>query len=459
MCRKKVYKLQLLTFIWSLISRKIFVHCCAIMLIANICHLLHIEQTYGALNIEINKGCVEPIPVAITQFKSDINNKNLANEIMSVIENDLESSGLFRILPQDTFLEDISIDSAPQFTNWRKINATVVVVGHVETDGDSGRMAVKFAIWDPYKETKLEAGVLKIHKRSWRRTGHRIADAMYANITGDTGYFDSRILFIAESGSFHNRTRKLAVMDQDGTNLQYLTDGQEMILTPRFDHKSQRVIYMSYKNRTPQVFLLDTPTGMQELIGSFPGMSFAPRFSPDGEYVVMSIARNGTTAVYELHLKTKNIRKIVSDIGAISTSPSYSPDGKYIVFNSDRGGSRQLYTMQRDGSNLHRISFGGGMYATPVWSPRGDYIAFTKVKGGQFYIGLMRPDGKDERLLTSSWYEEAPSWAPNGRVIMFYRKGKDRHGKLFTVDITGDNERQITVPVAAVEPAWSPLLQ
>lgn len=424
------------------------------------CCMWYNSTSLALLNIDINKGYTEPIPVALGKFlySSDDNTRKLVDAIVSVIQNDLESSGLFRIIDSRAHLEDAEFNLYPKFANWRKINANVLVVGKVEIVPGTNLVKTSFKIWDPYKEQIFLSATLQIHQNSWRRIAHRIADSIYQCVTGDNGYFDSRILFVAESGNLRNRVKRLAIMDQDGASFKYITSGEEMILNPRFDYKSHRVIYMSYKNQIPQVFLLDITRGKQELIGNFPGMSFAPRFAPDGEHAIMSLAREGTTSIYEVHLKTKDIRKIISDLGAISTSPSYSPDGLYITFNSDRGGRRQIYVMNRDGSDIRRISFGDGVYATPVWSPRGDYIAFTKIYKGRFYIGVMKPDGSDERLLTSSWYEEAPTWSPNGRVVMFYRRDKSGYGKICAVDITGDNERVIRTPVAAVDPAWSPLL-
>ena len=428
-----------------------------ICLMLNILHFA--EFGCAVLNIDINRGYNEPIPVAIEKFEVISRDANqLARSITAVIKNDLENSGLFRIIRENAFLENISFTSTPNFSNWRKINANVLVLGQVEEVAGTNTLKTNFKIWDPYKERDFISGTLKIDKRFWRRVAHRIADSVYHCITGDKGYFDSQILFVAESGSMHNRKKRLAVMDQDGASFRYITNNTEMILNPRFDHKSHRVIYMSYSNQIPQVFLLDIPTGRNSLIGHFPGMSFAPRFAPDGFNAILSLAKNGTTSIYEINLNTKSARKIVGDIGSISTSPSYSPDGQYITFNSDRSGGRQLYVIDRNGNNLRRISFGQGSYATPVWSPRGDYIAFTKIYRGMFYIGVMKPDGSGERLLTSSWYEEAPTWSPNGRVIMFYRKDKQGYGKIYAVDITGDNERIIPTPVAAVDPAWSPLL-
>lgn len=411
----------------------------------------------AVLTIDITQGNTEPLSIAINKFfTQDGKESQLGNQIKEVIENNLKSSGLFKPISTEAFLEAATIDAVPNFMSWRQINALAFTTGRIRESGD--KITIEFRLWDPNMETQLEGTSLTLSKKSWRRAAHKISDEIYKRLSGEDGYFDTRVLYIAESGPMTKRIKKLAIMDQDGANNIELTDGKHLVITPRFDPKVQRAIYMSYKNRVPQVFLLDIHTGQQQHIGNFVGISFAPRFSPDGGKAIMSIANNGTTEIYELNLSTHKLLKLTNSLGTINTSPSYSPDGKFIAFNSDRGGTPQLYTMNRDGTNVKRISFGDGVYSTPVWSPRGDYIAFTKSKEGQFYIGVMRPDGSGERLLSSSWMDEGPSWSPNGRVIMFSRQKMDGTSKLYAVDLTGYNERLIETPTDASDPAWSPIL-
>ena len=298
---------------------------------------------------------------------------------------------------------------------------------------------------------------------NWRRVAHIISDKVYERLTGETGYFDTRIIYVSETGLKTQRVKKLAIMDQDGENTKYLTLGNELVLTPRFNPTNQLVTYMSYFRNLPRVYLLDIETGIQEVVGNFPGMTFAPRFSPDGKKIIMSFAKDGNSDIYTMNLESRLVERITED-SSIDTSPSFSPDGKYICFNSDRSGLQQIYTMKSDGTNAKRISFGNGIYGTPVWSPRGDLIAFTKMKGGKFYIGVMRTDGTGERLLTENYYQEAPSWSPNGRLLVFYREtksGKDGTGftaKLWSIDITGYNERELKTETDASDPSWSSLL-
>ena len=375
---------------------------------------------------------------------------------------DLERSGLFRIIPENSYIQELtSVDEQPNFVDWKAINAHALVQSAVK-EVNPNTLRVEFRLWDVYAENQLKGQSFTTTKDNWRRVAHVIADAIYERLTGEKGYFDTRIVYVSETGPATKRVKRLAIMDQDGENHKFLTSGAAMALTPRFSPNLQKVTYMSYAGSMPKVYILDIETGRQELLGSFPGMTFAPRFSPDSSKVLLSYANNGRTNIYEMDLKRRTSKQLTSG-PAIDTSPSYSPDGSQIVFNSDRGGNQQLYVMNADGSDVHRISFGTGRYATPVWSPRGDYIAFTKMANGQFYIGVMYPDGSGERLLASGYLVEGPTWSPNGRVLMYFRqdKGNSRSNapvKLYSIDLTGYNERMIVTPAEASDPAWSPLL-
>jgi TolB protein len=328
----------------------------------------------------------------------------------------------------------------------------------VQTQGD-GRFRVEFRLWDVFAEQQLAGFAYTTTRQNWRRIAHIIADQIYKRITGEDGYFDTRIVYIAESGPAQKRVKRLALMDQDGANHQYLTDGRALVLTPRFSPSAQEITYLSYATGKPGVFLFNIDTGQQTSIGNVPGMTFAPRFSPDGSRLIFSRSENGASNIFVMGAHGGGMSRL-TDGNAINTSPSYSPDGSKIVFNSDRGGSQQLYVMSADGGGIQRISFGSGKYGTPVWSPRGDLIAFTKIEGGSFYIGVMRPDGGGERLLTQDFLVEGPTWAPNGRVLMYFREGRGGgSSRLFTIDLTGSNQREVTTPGDASDPAWSPLLR
>jgi TolB protein len=341
------------------------------------------------------------------------------------------------------------------------INAQALVSGKVETQGD-GRLKVEFRLWDVFAEEQMIGFAYFSAPSGWRRIGHIISDAIYKRLTGEEGYFDTRIVYISESGPQDRRMKRLAIMDQDGENHRFLTEGAEIVLTPRFSPNSQEITYVSYVGNVPRIYLFNLNTRQQEVLGDFPGMSFAPNFSPDGNRVIMSLANDGNSDIHTMDLRTREVRRLTRD-PSIDISPSFSPDGRRVVFNSDRGGSQQLYVMNADGSNVQRISFGEGRYATPVWSPRGDLIAFTRLYKGQFYIGVMRPDGSGERMLSKGFRVEGPTWAPNGRVLAFFRQSKasDRGAvtsELYSIDVTGFNERRIETPQDGSDPAWSPLI-
>ena len=407
------------------------------------------------VEIDVNKGNIEPLPIAITDFLAG---DALGTEISGIVTADLKRSGLFAPIDRSAFIEKISNpDVAPRFDDWKVINAQALVTGRVSREAD-GRIRAEYRLWDTFAGQQLSGEQFFANNANTRRIGHIIADAIYERLTGEKGYFDTRVVFIAESGAKNARKKRLAIMDQDGANIRYLSNGSSIVMTPRFSPNRQEITYMSYESGQPRVYLLQIETGQRELVGNFPGMTFAPRFSPDGQRVIMSLLRDdGNSNIFAMDLRSRATTRLTNS-AAIDTSPSYSPDGSRIVFTSDRGGRAQIYVMGADGSGQTRISFGDGVYSTPVWSPRGDLIAFTKQSGGQFQIGVMKTDGSGERILSSGFQQEGPTWAPNGRVLMFFREAAGSGPKLFSVDLTGRNEQPIPTKEFASDPAWSPLL-
>ncbi len=411
------------------------------------------------LNIDISQGTVQPLPIAIPDFVGGGDTAQLGRDIAGVVSADLKRSGLFATLDPASFVDRaVNPNALPNFQNWRVINAQALVTGAI-TRAPDGRLQADFRLWDVFAGQQLTGQQFFTTPENWRRVAHIIADAIYERLTGEKGYFDTRIVFVDESGPKTNRIKRLAIMDQDGANVRYLTKGQDLVLTPRFSPTTQEITYMSFGNGDPRVFLLNIETGQREVVGNFPNMTFSPRFSPDGQRVVMSLEQGGNANIYAMDLRSRSTTRL-TDAAAIDTSPSYSPDGSRIVFESDRGGNQQLYVMSAGGGPAQRISFGQGRYSTPVWSPRGDLIAFTKQMGGRFAIGVMRPDGSGERILTEGYHNEGPTWAPNGRVIMFFRDAGGQSGgpQLWSVDLTGRNEQRIPTPAFGSDPAWSPLL-
>lgn len=408
--------------------------------------------------ITLTQPKTEPMAIAIPDFPgTDSASVSMGTQIAGVIANNLNGSGLFRVISKNAYIEKLpSLATSPDFSNWRPLNALALVQGEVVPQSD-GRMQVSFRLWNVTTGEQVVGRALVTQGDNWRRVAHIISDEIYKAITGEGPYFDSRIVYVSETGPKDKRIKRLAIMDQDGANNRVLTTGDSLVLTPRFSPTAQEITYLSFYNNTPRVYLFNIETGRREMLGDFPGMTFAPRFSPDGNKIVMSMANNGNTDIWEMDLRSRQSRRLTNH-PAIDTSPSYSPDGSQITFNSDRSGGQQIYIMGADGSNPNRISFGDGRYATPVWSPRGDLIAFTKMKGGQFFVGVMRPDGSRERILTEGYLVEGPSWAPNGRVITFFRQDRGAGVQIYTVDIMGQVERMIPTPTEASDPAWSPLL-
>ena len=434
------------------------------------CFFVNINFANSLIEVDITRGNLDPLPIAVSPLHVDpksekykeIRIKELGDEVSKIIENNFRDTGLFNPLKKDAFVQKPDIAHLkPRFEDWRLIKAQALITGKLLVKDE--KLKVEFRLWDLTASKEMMALAFTTTPSNWRRVAHIISDKIYERLTGETGYFDTRIIYVAESGPKDQRVKKLAIMDQDGSNTKYLTLGNELVLTPRFNPASQLVTYLSYFRNLPRVYLLDIETGIQEVVGNFPGMTFAPRFSPDGKKIIMSFAQDGNSDIYTMDIESRVVEKI-TEHSSIDTSPSYSPDGKYICFNSDRSGRQQIYVMNSDGSNVKRITFGSGLYGTPVWSPRGDLIAFTKVRKGKFYIGVMRPDGTGERLLTENFYQEAPSWSPNGRVLIFYRetksnsKGEGLTAKLWSIDITGYNERMIVTETDASDPSWSSLL-
>ncbi len=425
------------------------------------------------LKIDITQGTVEPLPIAVAPFIGTLDDEvNYGISIANVIAADLERSGLFKPIDSKAFIQSAeAMNTLPRFGDWRIINSQALVQGRTKLVED-GRLRVEFRLWDVFAEQQLVGLAYFTTPENWRRVAHIIADAIYKRLTGEEGYFDTRIVYIAqqsETGSCKATTpmnpfgKRLSIMDQDGENRRYLTDGSSLVLTPRFSPSQQEITYMSYHGNVPRVYIFNIDSGHQEVVGDFPGMTYAPRFSHDGKNIIMSMAKDGNSDIFVQNLQTREVLQLTNHSG-IDTSPSYSPDGKYVVFNSDRGGTQQLYVMSNKGGSVRRISHGGGRYATPVWSPRGDLVAFTKMQGGRFFIGVMHPDGSGERLLAEDFKIEAPTWAPNGRVMMFFRKdrtnedGSGGRSRLFSIDLTGHNEREVSTLCDAADPAWSPII-
>jgi len=421
-------------------------------------------QAPPPLEVSVTGGIAAPLGIAIPVMptaqavdtpagRTDV----LGQQLSQIVTNDLKSSGLFKPVGANA-LKSVPYPevTAPTFDYWGGAGASALVQGFVRANGD-GTLTVGCYLYDVFARTELARAGFVVSPGEWRRAGHKCADTIYAKLTGEGPYFDSRVVYVAESGPKGRRIKRLAIMDQDGANHRFLTNGQSIVLTPRFTPDQRAIVYMSYVGDKPAIYVYDIGRATQRLLVPAANLSFAPRVSPDGKWVLFSKAVAGSTNIYRVPLAGGPAQRL-TDTPGIDTGGSYSPDGSRIVFESDRSGSQQLYVMNADGSNPRRISFGGGRYATPVWSPRGNLIAFTRM-AGNFRIGVMSPAGGDEKLLTDDWQDEGPSWSPNGRVLMFFRSGRGGGGTadLWSVDLTGVNERRLTTPLDGSDPAWGSL--
>lgn len=416
------------------------------------------------LKIDIVAGSFEPISIAIQKFETGKGvSASDAETVRSVVENDLKRTGYFHMANPDAFPEQVKMNAMPTFKSWAAIKVQILVQAKMVKDS-SGKYEVEFFVWDIAAQEQIEAQSLAASKKSIRRLGHIMADAIYERLTGEVGYFDTQIVFIAETGPITKRVKRMAVMDQDGYGVRYLSDTKTFVMSPHFSPNMQSVVFLSYYNDDPMVWVLNLDTGAQRRLGQFGGMSFAPRFSPDGRRIALSLVKNGITHLYEYDIVNNSLTQLTNG-SSINTSPSYSPDGRKIAFNSDRSGSQQLYVMDLDSGEVERITYGAGRYATPAWSPDGQFIAFTKMADDTFYVGVMDPRGKNEKILAGGWFMEAPSWAPGSRRIVYYETERsdddmERISHIRSVDITGQNIYEIELPdgVNGLEPTWSPRL-
>ncbi|NMA32753.1 MAG: Tol-Pal system protein TolB [Alphaproteobacteria bacterium] len=428
-----------------------------------ICAIMFIFSNFAIaeLRVDIVAGNIAPIPIAIQNFESQ-NNAKLAKTLREVVEKDLKSTGLFRIIKQAAHPQIVKMGEMPEFQDWNAIKTQVLVQGKLTKNKD-GKYRLEFYVWDIQGQEQIEAQVLITPKKSIRRLAHIMADAIYERLTGETGYFDTQIVLTTETGDMSKRNKRLAIMDSDGFGFRYISDGKTMVMSPHFSPNMQTIVFLSYRDNNPMVWTLDLNTGAQRKLGQFGGMSFAPRFSPDGSRIALSLAKGNTTNLYEFNLQTNKLRQLTFG-DSIDTSPSYFPDGKYMAYNSNKSGSQQIHVLNLENLSEQRITFGVGRYATPAWSPDGNYIAFTKMADDTFFVGIMSPKGKGEKILAGGWFMEAPSWAPGSRRIIYYETEKitdtERESHIRSVDITGQTFYDINLPrdVNGLEPTWSPKL-
>ncbi|MEZ5710051.1 MAG: Tol-Pal system beta propeller repeat protein TolB [Blastomonas sp.] len=418
----------------------------------------------GGLSVDVTDDSGESLIIAIPALPTPASQPTLAgstedlgNRISDVIASDLERSGLFKPIGRNGVKRiQYSEVTQPTFPYWRGQNAAALIQGFVRANGD-GKITVGCYLYDVALGSELTRQGYVVEPADWRRAAHKCADAIYSRLSGESPFFDSRIAYIAETGPKDNRTKRLAIMDSDGANHRFITNGQATALTPRFSPDYSKIAYLSYLDGNPRIYVYDIGTGRQRLVTQSTNPTFAPRWSPDGRFLLYSMAIAGNTDIYRISAEGGTPERLTDSPG-IDVGGSFSPDGSQIVFESDRSGSQQIYVMNANGTSQRRISFGGGRFATPEWSPRGDLIAFTRISG-TFRIGVMTPSGGGIRMLTDAWQDEAPTWSPNGRIIQFFRTARNSgQTSIWQVDLTGANERKLNTPVDGSDPAWGPIL-
>tara|TARA_B100001989_G_scaffold120016_1_gene84564 strand:+ start:617 stop:1942 length:1326 start_codon:yes stop_codon:yes gene_type:complete len=419
----------------------------------------------NGVEIDVTEGKIEPLPIAIVEFNQENKNEdNYSSKIQNIISNNLGNTGLFKILPNDSFLQSESeVFFQPLFSDWKLIDANFLVSGKVTLENN--RLKVNFKLWDVYQEKLvINKNISGVSRSDWRILSHIISNLIYEKITGEKGYFDTKLVYVAEEGTQEKKIKKLAIMDYDGNNHEILTDGNELVLTPRFSPDGKNIVFLKYKNNKASVYLMNIKSRKTKILGNFSGMSFAPRFDPNGKKIIFSLTDRGKSNIFIQNLEN-NEKFQVTNNKYINTSPYFSPDGNKIVFSSDRAGKQNLYIkgIKTISSKVERITYGKGNYATPAWSPRGDYIAFTKSYRKKFFIGLIKTNGKGERLISEGYLTDGPSWSPNGRTLVFFKTVKNINNqyetKLFTIDITGNLEKELITPYQASDPDWGPSIK
>lgn len=383
----------------------------------------------------------------------------LGQQVAQIIAADLRSTGSAMILgPENVRVYSYPEVTGPLFSSWRTAGAKMLVTGFVQARPD-GRLTVGCYLYDVAMAREIARKGFVVPVEELRRGAHRCADAIYTGATGKPGTFDSRITYVAESGLPWERTKRVAIMDADGSNHQFVTGGATSALSPQISVTGDRVAYTAFVNRTPQVRIADVGTGAERPLVPGDAISFGPAFSPDGRKIVFSIAANGNTDLFIVDSDGGVPQRLTVTPGA-DTAPSFSPDGRQIVFESDRSGRPQLYVMNADGSGQRRISFGGNRYSAPSWSPDGGWIAFAKADPRGSGIGILSPQGTDEKMLTTNPLDEGPSWGPSGHVLAFHRPDPaNGRTALLTVSASGGEARPLITPQGGSDPSWSAVQQ
>ncbi len=409
--------------------------------------LAHASWSSAALNIEIIGAGEHQIPVSLAPFGGD---QKLAQEIVDVVTSDLTRSGLFRMVdPAGKAPHEVAEVNYP---DWQVRGADALAIGSVAVQA-GGRIEARFRLLDVVKRAELVGQAVSAQDGQVRAVGHRIADLIYEKLTGDQGVFSTRIAYVNRLG----KSFSLIVADSDGYNEQIVLKQNEPIMSPTWSPDGSHLAYVSFETGHAAVFVQSLYTNQRKAVADFKGSNSAPAWSPDGRQLAVVLTRDGSSQIYLMRPDGGDIRRITFS-GAIDTEPNFSPDGQSLLFTSDRGGSAQVYRMPVEGGAAQRLTFAAGTSYSPRHSPDGKSFVFTHLSGGRFFISAQDFQTGQMEMLTEGGWEKKPSYAPNGKIILFASEARGR-GILATVSSDGRvKQHMFTQSGDAREPVWGPHL-
>jgi TolB protein len=407
------------------------------------------------LTIEITKGIESTVPIAVVPFGWNNSRRKPAVNLTSIIQADLTRSGLFKVLSEGDMLTTPTETKQVRFRNWQALGQDYLVIGQVSEES-AGRYQVQFQLFDVYKNEQFLGYRLTVSEGDLRRTAHHISDLVYEKITGKKGIFGTRLAYVTRTiKSNKKKLFKLIVADADGFNPKIVTSSVEPLMSPSWSPDGKKIAYVSFENRRSAIFIQTLADGKRIKVASYKGINGAPSWSPDGTELALTLSKDGSPDIYILNLESRSLRKITKSYG-IDTEASWSPDGSSIVYTSDRGGKPQLYMVSRYGGDAKRLTFEGDYNARGRFSADGKYVAMVHANHGDYRIAVMDMATRRVNVLTGGKYDEAPSFSPNGEMLL-YASRKNNREVLSAVSIDGKMQQNLALSLGQVrDPAWSP---
>jgi TolB protein len=411
------------------------------------------RPAWSALTIEITQGTEGAIPIAVVPFGWSGAPGSAPENISAIISADLNRSGRFEALPDSDLVAHPTEGSQVQFQNWRMVNVDNLVIGKISESGQ--QYSVQFQLFDVFRGNQLAGYSFNVGRQELRRVAHHISDLIYEKLTGERGAFNTQIAYVTTSGSTANKTYTLLVADSDGYNPQTILTSKEPLMSPSWSPDASQLAYVSFENKTAQIYVQELRTGTRRKLASFKGINGAPSWSPDGRSLAVTLSRDGNPEIYTMDLKSNTLKRITNSAG-IDTEPVWTPDGGSIIFTSDRGGSAQLYRVPASGGQARRITFEGNYNAGADISPDGRKIAMVHGTGGGYRIAVQDLASGNLRVLTDGRLDESPSFSPNGSMIIYATTAGNRE-VLAAVSVDGSFRQRLSLQAGNVrEPVWSP---